>query len=340
MSVEIKENKIFIKSLEIDNEIVAEFLRSNPQKDHYDIMSRAIGIGILAQIKGEIANFLYATESELKNNLGKLQTLYELRNIRFEETSKKGILAEKVVIEALQDISEKLEFQDVIFDTSAYPGEIRRNKTGDILIYLKGDERKRIGIEVKLDKGVSYGELLKRDPLAKTDTAISQLIETSANRSSDVNIIVFDVSNADSSVIQRCVNGITYEAGLGFIVLIDTLKADFKSLGVAYSLSRELTLSKTHHNDLDQSILKLMLLQIVKLFSDYSAVKREADSIRKSADRIIEMSEKTRLLVQHSVEILSKYLDTGKLTKIEVLEYFQANESREELNQFKKNLGM
>lgn len=340
LSIEVKENKIIIKSLEIDNEVAAEFLQSHPKRDHETIVSRALGIGILAEIKGEIANFLHETESDLGNRLGILQTLYDLRNIRFNETSQKGVLAETVVIEALRDISKNLGFEDDIADASTVAGKIPRNKTGDVLIRLNGDEDKVVGVEVKLDKGVSYGDLLKRDPLAKTDTAISQLAETAANRGSNVNIIVFDVSNADNSVMQRCINGITYEPGLGFIVLIDTLKADFKSLGVAYSLSREITLSKTHQDDLDQNLLKLMLMQMVKLFTDYSSVKSEADSIKKSAGRIIEISERTRLLAEHSAAILSKYLDTGKLTKIEVLEYLQANEPREELNRFKKDLGI
>ena len=79
---------------------------------------------------------------------------------------------------------------------------------------------------------------------------------------------------------------------------------------------------------------------MMKLFTDYSSVKSKADSIKKSAGRIIEISERTRLPAEHSATILSNYLDTGKLTKIEVLEYLQANEPREELNRFKKDLGI
>ena len=89
-----------------------------------------------------------------------------------------------------------------------------------------------------------------------------------------------------------------------------------------------------------QDGLLKMLMQMMKLFTDYSSVKSKADSIKKSAGRIIEISERTKLPAEHSATILSNYLDTGKLTKIEVLEYLQANEPREELNRFKKDLGI
>jgi len=339
MTIELKSGKVFIKSLEIENEVISAYLSSHPKRDFDKIISRALGIGILAEIKGDIATFLQETEGTLANKLGVLQSLYDLRKIRFNETTQKGTFAEGEVIYALRNMAKNLGYEDDIADASTISGAIPKNKTGDILIRLEQSD-KIIGVEVKLDKSVGYGDLLKRDPISRTDTAISQLAETAANRNSNVNIIIFDMSNADPTITKRCINGISFEPGLGFIVLIDTLKSDFKSLGVAYSLAREITMSQRSENTLDQNILRLMLMQVVKLFTDYSSIKNEADNIKKSADRILETSEKTRILTEHSVAILKNYLDTGRLTKTELLEYFQANDASEELKQFRKNLAI
>ena len=42
---------------------------------------------------------------------------------------------------------------------------IKGNKTGDILIQIDGDENQQIKLEVKLDKSVNFGSLLKRGSL-------------------------------------------------------------------------------------------------------------------------------------------------------------------------------
>ena len=82
------------------------------------------------------------------------------------------------------------------------------------------------------------------DLFAKSDTALAQLIETSANRKSKLNIIVFDEEKVDNT-IKEAKEGITYIPHVGFIVIVSTQKNDFKNLALAYVLSRELILSKS-----------------------------------------------------------------------------------------------
>ena len=79
--------------------------------------------------------------------------MLELKNIRFEETASKGFDAEIEVITVLRQLADQFNFkQDKIDDTSKMDGNIKGNKTGDILIQIDGDENQQIGLEVKLDK--------------------------------------------------------------------------------------------------------------------------------------------------------------------------------------------
>ena len=85
--------------------------------------------------------------------------------------------------------------------------QLKGNKTGDIVAAVDGEAR--IGIEVKFDKQLRFGDLETREePTAKGDTALSQLAETGANRLTQLNMIVFDEGRVDSSISTRVPNGL------------------------------------------------------------------------------------------------------------------------------------
>ncbi len=157
-----------------------------PESRREQATVKAIGIGVLAEIKGEIAQFLNETEGELGKQLASLKTLYELRELRFKETSGKGEKAEQKIMQALAEIQTAANYDsDEIVDLSTQRGQLSRNKTGDVLVAIEGKDDCSIGFEVKLDKGVKLGLLDNRDPAAQTDTAIGQLLEMRANRETD-----------------------------------------------------------------------------------------------------------------------------------------------------------
>ena len=96
MAVKLKNGVIDIDKIQIDNAIVTEYLAGLPESRRDEAIIKAIGIGVLAEIKGEIAQFLNETEGELGKHLASLKTLYELRELRFKETSGKGEKAESL----------------------------------------------------------------------------------------------------------------------------------------------------------------------------------------------------------------------------------------------------
>ena len=337
MAIQIKDKKLHIDKVVIDNPLIVEYIDSLKQDEREKAIQDALGIGIMAGIKGEIAHFLDRAEGELGKHLGSLKALYDLQRLRFEETTAKGIIAEDQVINALRKFAKTSGFvSDEINDTSTTDGHIDGNKTGDILIRVEGDTDQLIGLEVKLDKSVGFGDLKKRDPLAKSDTALTQLIETSANRKTKLNIIVFDEEKVDNTVKKECPEGVTYIPNIGFISIVATQKNDFRNLALAYVLSRELILSKSDMSKLNENHLKIMLTQLVKVLSDYGAIKTEVSNIQSSAQKILDVSEKTRALVDHSAKYLANYLEKGQISEEELWNYINPDGVRNQLELVKK----
>lgn len=81
MAVKLRNGVIDIDKIQIDNALVAEFSAGLPESRREDAIVKAIGVGVLADIKGEIAQFLNETEGELGKHLASLKTLYELREL-------------------------------------------------------------------------------------------------------------------------------------------------------------------------------------------------------------------------------------------------------------------
>jgi hypothetical protein len=203
--------------------LMAEYLAGLPEPQREESIIKALGVGILAEIKGEIAQFLNETEGEIGKRLANLKALYELREMRYLETSSKGLDAEQKILQALKDIQVTSAFSDdEITDLSTVRGVLPRIKTGDLLIEVDGQNDVTIGLEIKLDKGVKLGRINNRDPAAQTDTAIEQLLEMRTNRETDANAIVFDEDSMDATVAAACPNGIKYVQAISFVVIVNT----------------------------------------------------------------------------------------------------------------------
>ena len=338
MSVILKNKKIYLDNIILDNEIIVEYISSLPVKERDNAISEAIGIGILAAKKGQISHFLTETEGHLGKHLGSLKALYELRELKFNETASKGFSAEVTILQFLKEMAVELNFtNDEIVDTTTIAGEIEgKNKTGDILIRVDGKEELKIGIEVKIDQSIALGDLSNRNPLAKNDTALSQLIETSANRKSKLNIIVFDEDKADNSIKNYCKQGIAYIPNIGFVTIISLLRNENKNLSIAYILARELLKSKSDLRNLNQNLLSKMFDQLIKILSDYKRIENEVDKIQSSSENILNICEETKLLIDHSCSYLKNYLEKGHISEKELWDYINPQKVKNNISTFKK----
>lgn len=334
MAISYRNGVLHLQDVSIENPLVSEYLESLPATEREEAVIRALGIGVMAELKGEISHFLHETEGHLGKHLSSLKSLYELRSMRFQ-TAGKGGDAEQQVMDVLNEFKEKAGFnEDQVKDLSRVTGQIPRNKTGDVLVEVNGNSDTAIGIEVKLDKGVKLGEILERDPTAKSDTAVSQLLETAANRNTAVNIIVFDEDSVDATVSKQCVDGVRYLGGIGFIVIVSTRRNDFRTLALVYLLARDLVLAAPKQAIADHHVLERIVERLVLVLNDYSTTRKDAEAIIKSAQKIITQSERTLRLAENTRDYLKGYLENGELSREQMLEFYQARGVAELMKEF------
>ena len=334
MAISYRNGVLHLQDVSIENSLVSEYLESLPASEREDAVIRALGIGVMAELKGEISHFLHETEGHLGKHLSSLKSLYELRSMRFQ-TAGKGGDAEQQVMDVLNEFKEKAGFNDdQVIDLSRVTGQIPRNKTGDVLVEVNGNSDNAIGIEVKLDKGVKLGEILERDPTAKSDTAVSQLLETAANRNTAVNIIVFDEDSVDATVSKQCVDGVRYLGGIGFIVIVSTRRNDFRTLALVYLLARDLVLAAPKQAIADHHVLERIVERLVLVLNDYTTTRKDAEAIIKSAQKIITQSERTLRLAENTRDYLKSYLENGELSREQMLDFYQARGVAELMKEF------
>jgi hypothetical protein len=327
MAIKITNSQITIEKVVIENAIAAEYLTNLPANERERALVTALGIGIMAEIKGEVAHFLAEAEGELGKRLGSLKTLYELRELRFKETATKGKKAEVDVAKALKEIQSVAGItNDRIDDLSSIDGVIKSNKTGDLMVTVNGEDDRCIGIEVKLDKSVSLGSVENRNPRAKKDTAIGQLLEMRANRNTRGNIIVFDEDNVDASVKTACKLGVKYIEDVGFLVLISTQRGDFSNLAICYAIAREMVLVQLREDLIDHKSMKMIVERLLYLLGSYGSVKKEVAAIKNSAGKIESSLESLSEHIESTQNYLSHFLKKGRLTDSELYEFYSGEQ--------------
>jgi hypothetical protein len=161
------------------------------------------------------------------------------------------------------------------------------------------------------------------------------MIESMANRDSKMAIIVFDQSRS-SEGLKNSVNGISWIAGVGFVVIIDDVRMDYSNLFIAIDLARSMLQStlKIVDQDIFESLLGRMtndlssILETEKLLKDnHNNLKKISTSIRKHA-----------LLVGFTQRILRDFIATGQVSNQELLKLYQGDGLKEEFAAITKDV--
>ena len=195
--------RVEIDKFELDNEIVFNYFNNLPASDRDEKLFRALYIGVLALMEDRISSFLSKTTNELGTELESLKMIFEMKKELFYKTTVKGILAEEDIADFLNSFFVDKKIKDRALLTGNTAGNLPKNKTGDIICEINGDEDLKIAVECKFDKSVRFGDIETKEIFTrKTDTAWSQLVEADANRNSKVSIIVFDISLVDNSILK------------------------------------------------------------------------------------------------------------------------------------------
>ena len=332
-----KNKALNIAECSIEHSLIFKYFDDLPEKKRDDEFKRALQIGVIALMEDRFAAFLNRTEGELGTQLEALKLIYE-RNVKAKEkTAESGTSAEPEIYKEIQNYLERAGFiDDQVTMTGASVGVIPRNKTGDIVLTVNGDKTKKIAVEVKFDQSLALGEFEGSDSLGRPrDTAISQMIESMANREAQLAVIVFD-QNRSSDGLKNMVSGISWIPGVGFVVIIDDVRQDYANLFIALDLARSMLLSTLRIIDQDifQSLLGRLtndlssILETEKLLKDnHSNLKKIATSIRKHA-----------LLVGFTQKILKDFIVAGSVSNEALLKLYQGDGLKSQFSDITKDI--
>lgn len=313
-----------VAACSIEHQLIFKYFDDLPERQRDDEFKRALQIGVIAMMEDRFAAFLNRTEGELGTQLEALKLIYE-RNVKAKErTTESGTIAEAEIFTAISEYLERLEYkEDSLQMTGSSVGAIKRNKTGDIVLSVNGDESKKIVIEVKFDQSLALGRIEDTDSLGRPrDTAIGQMVEAMANREAQLAIIVFDQSRS-SKALKNQVNGIRWIPAIGFVVIIDDVRMDYSNLFIAIDLVRSMLLSTLRI--VDQDIFESLL---GRLSSDLSSILETEKLLQINQENLVKIATSVRkhaLLVTFTQRILREFIATGQVSHLELLKLYQGD---------------
>ena len=320
---------INIAECSIEHPLIFKYFDDLPEKQRDDEFKRALQIGVIALMEDRFAAFLNRTEGELGTQLESLKLIYE-RNVKAKEkTTASGTSAETEIFNEIRTYLERVgHLDDEVQMTGSTVGAIKRNKTGDIVVTVNGDSSKKIAVEIKFDQSLALGEIDGTDSLGRPrDTAISQMIESMANRDAKMAIIVFDQSRS-SEGLKNSVNGISWIAGVGFVVIIDDVRMDYSNLFIAIDLARSMLQStlKIVDQDIFESLLGRMTNDLSSILETEKLLKENHNNLKKISTSI----RKHALLVGFTQRILRDFIATGQVSNQELLKLYQGGGLKED----------
>lgn len=341
---------VVMDKLSTDSPMLYELFLGKKKGDYVETLEQVLHIGALALVEDRIHTLIDRTGREVFPELERFKLMFQRHKVEFEKTTQKGEKAEVDIVRILNDFIAERGWSDLAQGSGTQKGAIARNKTGDVLCVLQFSEedvdgQSTLGIEVKIDKSVGLGDPISENILrgqtqtgdvkkSNFDTAWSQLLETRANRECPFSIMVFDRAKLHGT-IAKSVDDIAYLPGIpGFLVIIDTMKGDYRNLLVAYQIARDL--ARYHQKapeDIDPQILELLVKRIIHFMGSARTV---ADLVQKHTDSTIKMAKDVTKeigrflhLAEFTHAYLQKFLEDRTLSAKDMLEFYYATEAKE-----------
>lgn len=323
--------QITIDGFVLSDDLVFDYFDSVKKEDRNEMLSRAIRLGVLALEEDRFSSFLAKTESELGTQLESLKFRLDLQNKTFHETTKKGVKFEDDVCAFLDGYCQKRGYSDSIELTGKVRGEIKGNKTGDVLACVDGSDTRMIAIECKLDKSLQLGGIESKDIENKNkDTAWSQLLEADVNRNARISIIVFDKTNADASVLKN-VDGVSFIPELGFVCVVDYQAGNYQNLAMAYNLARSIALQNIGNdgNTLKGEFVNMLIRRILADIKDVESIEDLVNKNIENNKTILKKIKKNILAIEFTQNYLEKYLkEGGVISKHDLFDFYQRESIR------------
>ena len=349
INLDHQKKSVVIDKLSTDSPMLYELFQGKKKGEYVETLEQVLHIGALALIEDRIHTLIDRTGREIFPELERFKLMFQRHKVEFEQTTQKGEKAEVDIVRILNEFIADRGWSDLAQGSGTQKGAIARNKTGDVLCVLEfsedeADGQTTLGIEVKIDKSVALGDPETENVLrgqtqtgdvkkSNFDTAWSQLLETRANRECPLSIMVFDRDKLHTS-IAKSVSDIAYLPGIpGFVVIIDTMKGDYRNLLVAYQIARDLV--RYHHRTpetLDPQILELLVKRIIHFMGSARSV---ADLVQKHTDNTIKMAKEVTKEVGRFIHLaefthtyLRRFLEDRTLSAKDMLEFYYATEAK------------
>lgn len=317
--------RLEVSKLEIENELAFEYFDRLPADQRDPEFVKALYIGVLALKQDRLAAFMARTNNELGTELETLKMMYEMKAELFAKSTVKGVEAELHIRDYLVELVAAHNHADEINLTGSSTGAIAKNKTGDLLCRVNGDETRKVVIECKFDKSIRLGDVEDVEWYGnKFDTALSQLVEAQANRECDQAIIVFDKSSVAPALLKS-VGNISFRPQFGFIVIVDSLRGDYQNLGLAYLLARDLAAANPSL-EIEHDLLLILMERIIADASRLADIRGLVEDGIKKSQEIISRLEQGRLSLEFCRSYLKKFLETGTLTRADLLDFYSGGD--------------
>lgn len=328
LSLDQKRRRVQVSSFELENDVVFEFFNKLPSSERDEKLHRALYIGVLALMEDRISSFLSQTANTLGTELESLKLIFDMKQELFYKSAVKGSLAEVDIADFLGELIKARRYEDSVYLTGTAAGALPRNKTGDIVCELAGRSDLRIAIECKFDKGIRLGDIRSKDVFSKSsDTAWSQLLEAQANRDGQVGIIVLDAALADSSVLSE-VQDVKFIPQVGFVVIVDSSRGDYRNLAIAYTLARDIAL-RWKSEEIDLGILTIIINRTLKDLTDAISIRSLVLANIENSKAILSRLEKSILMMEFNSRYLAKFLQDGTLSKHDMFAFYSGEEVRD-----------
>lgn len=330
--------QVKIDGFVLSDDVVFDYFNILKEEDRNEMLAQAIRIGVLALVEDRFSSFLAKTENELGTQLESLKIRFDMKKQSFHETTKKGIIGENDILLFLEGYFEKRGLNDVVVPTGKVKGNLKGNKTGDILAFVGGeDSDRRIAVECKFDKKVGHGDIDSNDiEKNRKDTAFSQLLEATVNRDACTSIIVFEKTLADAS-ITREVDGVAYLDGIGFICVIDYQAGDYQNLAISYNLARSLALRKDEKN-VEAGFVNMLIQRILTDIKDIQSIEKLVKANIDNNTQILKKIEKSLLTIEFTRSYLEKYLKDGIISKANLFDFYQREAIRTKFQDISKQI--
>lgn len=332
-----KKRTVTIREALVDHPLVFNFFNNQNEDVRDAVFTRALSIGVLALMEDRLSAFLAKTANTLGTELESLKYMFDLNQELFLRTTGKGRDAEHYLAEVLEEFLRARGYKDVVSHAGEQFGKLPKNKSGDLVIDVKGSPPRRIVIESKFDKAKRLGLISERDILAKADTAVSQLLESVVNRDADAAIIVFDREIVDAKLLEE-VGSARYIPACGYVCIVESSKGEFTNLFLCYELARTAVLIDRSASQESLAVLTVLIGRFLQDFSVFDAVRRRVKQSVEDQLELLALIEKALLSIEFSKEMFSRFLENGNLTRADILNFYQATEVRARFQELEKDI--